>query len=50
MLGAIVIAVRQALDYRSTGPAVGVCVLGWIVMVVVTLLLFGISGGSEPPA
>ena len=50
MLVAMVIAVRQALDYRSTGRAVGVCVLGWIVLVVVTLLLSGMSGGSEPPA
>jgi hypothetical protein len=50
MLVAMVIAVRQALDYKSTARAVGVCVLGWIVLVVVTLLLFGISGGSEPPA
>jgi Yip1-like protein len=50
MLVAMVIAVRQALDYRSTGRAVGVCLLGWIVLVVVTLLLSGISGGSEPPA
>ena len=49
MLVAMVIAVRQALDYRSTVRAVGVCVLGWIVLVVVTLLLFGMSGGSEPP-
>jgi hypothetical protein len=50
MLVAMVIAVRQALDYKSTARAVGVCVLGWIVLVVVTLLLSGISGGSEPPA
>jgi Yip1 domain len=50
MLAAMVIAVRQALDYKSTARAVGVCVLGWIVLVVVTLLLSGMSGGSEPPA
>jgi len=46
----MVIAVRQALDYKSTARAVGVCVLGWIVLVVVNLLLFGILGGSELPA
>jgi len=28
MLVAMVVAVRQALDYRSTGRAIGVCVLG----------------------
>ncbi len=39
MLIAMVIAVRQALDYRSTFRAVGVCVIGWIVQVVVLLLL-----------
>ena len=50
MLVAMVIAVRQALDYKSTGRAVGVCVVGWIVLVIVNLLLFGIVGGSGPPA
>ena len=50
MLVAMVIAVRQALDYKSTARAVGVCVLGWIVLVVVNLLLFGILGGSAVPA
>ena len=29
MLLAMVVAVRQALDYRSTGRAVAVCALGW---------------------
>ncbi len=49
MLVAMVLAVRQALDYKSTGRAVGVCALGWILLVVVNLLLFGIVGGSGPP-
>jgi hypothetical protein len=31
MLITMVIAVRQALDYKSTGRAVLVCALGWIV-------------------
>ncbi len=39
MLIAMIIAVRQALDYRSTFRAVGVCIIGWIVQVVVLLLL-----------
>ncbi len=39
MLVAMVVAVRQALDYRSTWRAVGVCVVGWLVPV--ALMLFG---------
>ncbi|MCA9425420.1 MAG: YIP1 family protein [Candidatus Omnitrophica bacterium] len=35
MLIAMVIAVRQALDYHSTLRAVGVCLIGWIVQVVI---------------
>jgi hypothetical protein len=45
MLVAMVIAVRQALDYTSTGRAVGVCLIGWIVQAVVIfglMLLFGV--------
>jgi 4-amino-4-deoxy-L-arabinose transferase-like glycosyltransferase len=42
MLIAMIIAVRQALDYQSTGRAVGVCLIGWFVLVVI---LFMISGG-----
>ena len=34
MLTAMIVAVRQALDYRSTLRAVGVCVIGWIVKLV----------------
>lgn len=34
MLAAMVIAVRQALDYRSTGRAIAVCVIGFIVNLV----------------
>ncbi len=45
MLVAMVVAVRQALDFKSTGRAVGVCLLGWLayVFVVVALaILFGV--------
>lgn len=38
-LVAMVIAVRQALDYRSTGRAVGVCLIGWLVQVAVLVVL-----------
>ena len=41
MLIAMIIAVRQALDYQSTGRAVGVCLIGWFVFVVITLMLSG---------
>jgi len=47
MLIAMVIAVRQALDYQSTLRAVGVCVIGWIIQMLVLLLLFSILGGSS---
>jgi uncharacterized membrane protein len=41
MLVAMVIAVRQALDYTSTWRAVGVCVIGWLVMIVAIALVDG---------
>ena len=46
MLVAMVIAVRQALDYTSTLRAVGVCAIGWIVQTLVLLLLFSLLGGG----
>ena len=44
MLLAMVIAVRQALDYRGTARAVGVCLIGWLVYVAVSLLLGDLPG------
>jgi hypothetical protein len=44
MLIAMVIAVRQALDYRSTGRAIAVCALGfpiYALILAVSLLLLG---------
>lgn len=44
MLFAMVVAVRQALDYHSTGRAVAVCVLGWALALTLAIglgLLFG---------
>ncbi len=41
MLIAMIIAVRQALDYQSTGRAVGVCLIGWFVFVVIVLMFAG---------
>ena len=45
MLVAMVIAVRQALDYKSTWRAVGVCLIGWIVQIVIFALFFWMVGG-----
>ncbi len=45
MLVAMVIAVRQALDYKSTWRAVGVCAIGWIIQVLVFTLFLSIFGG-----
>ena len=42
MLVAMVIAVRQALDYTSTPRAVGVCLIGWLVQVVILAPLVGL--------
>jgi len=39
LLAAMVVAVRQALDYKSTWRAVGVCFLGWLVFVAVVAAL-----------
>ena len=39
MLAAFVVAVRQALDYTSTGRAVGVCLIGWIVNAAILFFL-----------
>ncbi len=40
MLVAMVIAVRQALDYKGTLRAVAVCVIGWIVQIAILLTIF----------
>ena len=45
MLAAMVIAVRQALDYHSTYRALGVCLIGWIVQVVILALILPMVGG-----
>ena len=40
MLVAMVIAVRQALDYQSTARAIGVCLIGWMVQALVFAAVF----------
>jgi len=49
MLVAMIIAVRQALDYQSTLRAVGVCIVGWIAQALVFVLLFYLIGGTGRP-
>jgi hypothetical protein len=38
MLVAMIIAVRQALDYQSTWRAIGVCLIGWTVQAVILIV------------
>ena len=46
MLVAMVVAVRQALDYQSTLRAVGVCAIGWVIQAILLGLIFFLFGGS----
>ena len=44
MLVAMVIAVRQALDYQSTWRAIGVVVIGFLVQAIILIVLLRIFG------
>ncbi len=44
MLATMVVAVRQALDYTSTGRAAAVCIISWVVYIVVSLVLGALLG------
>ena len=46
MLIAMIIAVRQALDYNSTLRAIGVCLFGYIFQIFVIIIIFSIFGGT----
>ena len=48
MLMAMVIAVRQALDYSGTGRAIGVCIIGWIIQGITLWIYFSLFGESAP--
>jgi hypothetical protein len=63
MIAAMVVAVRQALDYTSTRRAIGVCVVAWLGQVVVLAAVLALlmpraarlsmeheSEGARPPA
>ena len=39
MLLAMIVAVRQALDYRTTRAAVAVCALGWVLAIAIAVVL-----------
>lgn len=45
MLAAMIVAVRQALDYKSTLRALLVCVIGWIIQMLILMIMFSIFGG-----
>jgi hypothetical protein len=52
MVAAMVVAVRQALDYDTTGRAVAVCAIGFAINVVVLIVLakiLGVSAGIAEP-
>ncbi|TFG75293.1 MAG: hypothetical protein E4H21_09120 [Thermodesulfobacteriales bacterium] len=44
MLVAMIIAVRQALDYKSTWRAIGVCVIGFVIYLVIIAFIFSVLG------
>ena len=44
MLAAMVVAVRQALDYESIGRALAVCFLGWLLALVIAVGLGMVFG------
>ena len=49
MLAAMVVGVRQALDYTSTWRAVGVCLIGWVILILVQMAVFAMLGPPGPP-
>ena len=44
MLIAMVVAVRQALDYQSTWRAIGVCLIGWVIQAAFMAIVFTLFG------
>jgi hypothetical protein len=44
MFAAMVVGVRQALDYKSTARAFGVCIAGWLVQVLMIVFLLYFAG------
>ncbi len=46
MLVSFVIALRQALDYQSTFRAVGVCLIGWLVQILIIAFFLAFLGSQ----
>ena len=47
MLVAMVIAVRQALDYESTWRAIAVCVIGWLIQALILAAALSLFGSTS---
>jgi hypothetical protein len=47
MLIAMVVAVRQALDYRTSWRAVGVCLIGWVIQAALMAIVFALFGAPK---
>jgi len=47
MLVAFVIAVRQALDYKSTGRAIAVCLIGFVAYMVIVIGMMAVMGAGS---
>jgi hypothetical protein len=47
LLVAMIVAVRQALDYDTTGRAIAVVLIGFVAYLVVAVLLVGLIAGVE---
>ena len=47
-LAAMIVAVRQALDYDSTWRAVLVCLIGWLVQILIIMIPFFVIGSFSP--
>jgi hypothetical protein len=46
LLVAMVVAVRQALDYKSTGRALAVCAIGWVINAAMTFFALSLVGAA----
>lgn len=44
-LAAMVVAVRQGLDFSSTGRAIVVCIIGWFVYMIFSVMMATMFGG-----
>ena len=47
-LAAMIVAVRQALDYDSTGRAILVCLIGWLPFIIIIMIPFFVLGSFSP--